>query len=52
MTARPDSLAAAPRMNSLLGKAWLRHAAVLQPRMSRSDILPSRGVQPREKMDA
>jgi len=44
--------ATVPRMNSLLGRAWLRHAEVPDILMSRSDILPSRGVQPREETGA
>ncbi len=38
----------APRINSLLGRAWLRHAEIPATRLSHRDILPSRGVQPRE----
>ena len=41
-----------PRMNSLLGNAWLRHARVMGSRPSRSDVLPSRGVQPRDESGA
>ena len=45
-------MATVSRMNSLLGNAWLRHAGTLVTRMSRSDILPSRGVQPRDEPTA
>ena len=40
-------MATVPRMNSLLGNAWLRHARMVGSGTSRSDVLPSRGVQPR-----
>ena len=40
------ALADRPRMNSLLGNAWLCHARVVGGRTSRGDVLPSRGVQP------